>query len=94
MLFELSWLCFKRATDGNNFLFRELILVIRRVVIRCILQYIFRNLYFKAYILSYRLKLDSFKEEQLPYGSNAASYVGAAVLAHVARSGGLPAALR
>ena len=94
MLFELSWLCFKRATDGTNFLFRELILVIRRVVIRCILQYIFRNLYFKAYILSYRLKLASFKEEQLSYGSNAASHVGAAVLVHMARSGRSDAAHR
>ena len=33
-----------------------------------------------------KLKLASFKEEQLPYRSCAASHVGAAVLAQVARS--------
>ena len=33
------------------------------------------------------LKLASFKEEQLPYRGNDASHVGAAILAHVARSG-------
>ena len=40
------------------------------------------------------IELASFKEEQRPYHSNAASHVGAAVLAHVARSGRLDAALR
>ena len=40
------------------------------------------------------LKLASFKEEQLPYHSEAACHVGAAVLVHVARSGQLDAALR
>ena len=40
------------------------------------------------------LKLASFKEEQPPYRSKAASHVGAAVLANVARSGRLDAALR
>ena len=39
-------------------------------------------------------KLASFKEEQLPYHSQVASQVGAAVLAHVARSGRSDAALR
>ena len=41
-----------------------------------------------------RLKLASSKEEQLPYRSDAASHVGTAVLAHLARSGRLDAALR
>ena len=41
-----------------------------------------------------RLQLASFKEEQPPYGSNAASHVGAAFFAHVARSGRSDAALR
>ena len=40
------------------------------------------------------LKLASFKEDQRPNCSNAAIHVGAAVLAHVARSGRLDAALR
>ena len=40
------------------------------------------------------LKLTLFKEEQPPYRSKAESHVGAAVLAHVARSGWLDAALR
>ena len=35
------------------------------------------------------LKLTLFKEEQPPYRSKAESHVGAAVLAHVARSGWL-----
>ena len=39
-------------------------------------------------------KLASFKEEQRPDCSNAASHVDAAVLAHVARSGRSDAALR
>ena len=38
------------------------------------------------------LKLASFKEDQRPNRCNAASHVGAAVLAHVARSGRLAAA--
>ena len=42
----------------------------------------------------YWLKLTSFKEDQRPNRCNAASHVGAAVLAHVARSGRLYAALR
>ena len=40
------------------------------------------------------LKLASFKGDQRPYRENAASHVGAAVLAHVARSGRSGAALR
>ena len=40
------------------------------------------------------LKLASFKVDQRPYRSNAVSHVGAAVLAHVARSGRLDAAFR
>ena len=40
------------------------------------------------------LKLASFKGEQRPDRSNAARYVGAAVLAQVARSGRSDAALR
>ena len=43
---------------------------------------------------SERIKLASFKEEQRSYCSNAASHVGAAVLAHVARSGLLDDVLR
>ena len=42
----------------------------------------------------FQLKLASFKEEQLPYRSKAASHVGAAVLVHVARSGQSDAAHR
>ena len=45
-------------------------------------------------LLSIRLELASFKEEKPPYRSNAASHVGAAVLANMARSGRLDAALR
>ena len=41
-----------------------------------------------------RFKLASFKADQRPYRSLAATHVGAAVLAHVARSGQLDAALR
>ena len=41
-----------------------------------------------------QFKLASFKEKQRPDRSNAPSHVGAAVLAHVARSGQLDAALR
>ena len=40
------------------------------------------------------LKLASFKADQRPYRSSAANHVGAAVLAHVARSGRLDAAHR
>ena len=47
----------------------------------------------QAYRIS-NLKLASFKEDQRPNRCNAASHVGAAVLAHVARSGRLDAALR
>ena len=39
-------------------------------------------------------ELASFHEEQRPHRSNAASHVGAAILAHVARSGRSDAALR
>ena len=39
-----------------------------------------------------RLKLASFKADQRPYCSSAANHTGAAVLAHVARSGRLDAA--
>ena len=41
-----------------------------------------------------KFKLASFKEKQRPDGSDAASHVGAAVLAHVACSGRSDAALR
>ena len=40
------------------------------------------------------VKLSSFKEEQLPCRSNAASHLGAAVLAHLVRSGRSEAALK
>ena len=40
------------------------------------------------------LKLASFTEDQRPNLCNAAGLVGAAILAHVARSGRLAAALR
>ena len=45
-------------------------------------------------IMIIRLKLASFEGDQRPYRGHAASPVGAAVLAHVARSGRLGAALR
>ena len=43
--------------------------------------------YTGAFLCSGYLKLASFKGNQRPHCSNAASHVGAAVLAHVARSG-------
>ena len=57
----------------------------------------FQNFFIKCFLYQYKIntvdttrinpfKLALFKEEQLPYRSKAASHVGAAVLAHVARS--------
>ena len=48
----------------------------------------------KLFYFNFSYELASFKEEQPPYCSNAASHMGAAVLAHVARSGRLDVALR
>ena len=49
---------------------------------------------FLLFFHEYRFKLASFKGDQRPNPCNAASRVGSAVLAHVARSGRLDAALR
>ena len=52
------------------------------------------NYFFQWDARTSQLELGSFKEDQRPYRSDAASHVGAAVLAHVARSGRSDAALR
>ena len=53
-----------------------------------------RQQFYCKQITTLTLKLASFKEDKRPNRSNAASHVGAAVLAHVARSVRLAAALR
>ena len=85
----LALTCQKKRAPDCNLLQKSAFSVCNWILAKMILQLISSKIRHERGI-----ELASFKEDQRPNCCNAASHVGAAVLAHVARSGRLAAPLR